>query len=322
MSRRGEFNPELFAFDPAQAYAWRVFDRFTVGTITFNRLEHTRKFFDGLLRHTHTPIEIIVVDNASTDGTVEYLRDLAARTERFRLVENSRNVGKGRALLQIRDMLADGLAVLFDNDIEILSNYWDVHLLKAFHAARLRLGSAEVAFGLRLLNCEEYGFRFAGRREVLPIPAARNALPRSSYAATSKDSTERDRLLDEEVVVGWTEFLLGGCTALPVAVFKRVRLEELYPMRLGGEDPFMSAELRRMGIPFGYIENGPVARHNDWPYTEAKVALYERLTRERAVTDLPYLRRALRDRWRRLAARLDAAKRGSAQSGSARTPKT
>ncbi len=299
-SRRAQFNPELFAFDPAQPYAWRVFERVTVATVTFNRLSHTRDFFRGLLRHTHLPIEMIAVDNASEDGTAEYLRGLAGEIEGFRLIENGRNVGKGRALLQIRDAVSDGLAVLFDNDIEILSNYWLVHLLKAFHAVRLRSGSSDVAFGMRLLNCEEYGFRFAGRREVLPIATRDNAPPRTSFAAVSKDSPERDHLLDEEVVVGWTDFLLGGCTALPVSVFKQVQLEDLYPMRLGGEDPFMSAELRRLGVPFGYIENGPVARHNDWPYTEEKIALYSRLTRERAVTDLPYLRWKLLALGRRL----------------------
>lgn len=302
-SRRAEFNPELFAFDPAQAYAWRVFDRVTVATVTFNRLSHTQSFFRGLLRHTHLPIDVVVVDNASEDGTVPYLRDLAGTIEGLRLVENGRNVGKGRALLQIRDMVSDGLVVLFDNDIEILSNYWLVHLQKAFHAARLRLGTPNVAFGLRLLNCEEYGFRFAVRREVLPIPARENAPPRTSYAAVSKDSPDQDRLLDEEVVVGWTDFLIGGSTALPASVFKQVRLQDLYPLRLGGEDPFMSEELRRLGVPFGYIENGPVARHNDWPYTEDKIALYSRLTRERAVTDLPYVRWKLLTQWRRLTGR-------------------
>lgn len=302
--RRGEFNPELFRFDPAQAYPWRVFDRVTVTTLTFNRLEHTRRFFDGLLRHTHMPIEIVAVDNASEDGTQEYLRDLAGRIEGVRLVENRRNVGKNRALLQIRDLLAadddGGLAVMFDNDIEIVSNYWLIHVLKAFHAARLRLGTAEVAFGLRLLNLDEYGFRFAAWREILPIPANRNAPPRTSYACTSKDSPDQDRLLDEEVVVGWTDFLLAGCMAMPVSVLRRIRFEDLFPLRLGGDDTFISAELKRLGVPLGYIENGPVARHNDWPYTDEKIALHARATRERAVTDLPYLRWKLRALARRL----------------------
>ncbi|MGH7044673.1 MAG: hypothetical protein ACREFY_21415, partial [Acetobacteraceae bacterium] len=67
-----------------------------------------------------------------------------------------------------------------------------------------------------------------------------------------------------------------------------------YPMKLGGDEAFIMRELDRLGAPAGYIENGPVARHNDWPYSEAKIALYSRLTQERAVTDLPWLRWKLR----------------------------
>ena len=52
----------------------------------------------------------------------------------------------------------------------------------------------------------------------------------------------------------------------------------------------MSAELMRLGVPMGYIENGPVLRHNDWPYTEEKIKLYEQLATTRAVADLSYFR--------------------------------
>jgi hypothetical protein len=44
----------------------------------------------------------------------------------------------------------------------------------------------------------------------------------------------------------------------------------------------------------GYLENGPVARHLDWPYSEEKIRLYAELTRTRAVTDLSYLRWKIR----------------------------
>jgi len=40
----------------------------------------------------------------------------------------------------------------------------------------------------------------------------------------------------------------------------------------------------------GYIENGPVVRHNDWPYTEDKVRDYQRLTTTRSVADLSWAR--------------------------------
>jgi glycosyltransferase involved in cell wall biosynthesis len=298
MSRRDQYNPPLFQFDPVQAYPWRVFDRITVATVTFNRIEYTRKFLNALERYAQMPFELLVIENASEDGSREMLRELAPQWPHLRVVENRRNVGMNRALLQIRDIVQDGMVVLTNIDIEILSNYFLVHLQKAFHAARLNLGTSDVGFGVRLLNCEEYGFRFATRHQTLPIPADSNAQPRTSYAAVSKDDSRTNRLLDEEVVVGWSDFLLGP-TILPVSVFKQFRLEDLYPLMIGGDDAFMSAEMKRLGVLFGYIENGPVARHNDWPYSEDKIAFYESIATKRAVTDVHYLRWKLKRTMRR-----------------------
>src|SRR5271170_4894332 len=299
-SRQDQFNPKLFLFDPAQSYPWLVFPQVTVATITFNRLEYTRRMLESLERYGQMPYELLVIDNASEDGTREFLAELAAQRPNLRVVHNRRNIGKGRALLQIRDMLEDGLLVFLDNDVELLSNYWLIHLQKAYHAARLVLGTADVGLGPRLLNCEEYGFRFVHRHEVMPIPTARNADPRTSYAAYSKDGSAYGQMLDEEVIIGWTDFLHGPIMCMTAALFRRVRLETMYPVAIGSEDGFVSEELHRLGVQLGYIVNGPVARHNDWPYTEEKIALYERLTRQRAVTDLPYIRWKLQHTWSRL----------------------
>jgi hypothetical protein len=310
------FNPDLFAFDPARSYAWRAFDRVTVAVIAWNRLEMTQAFFRGLYRTTHLPVEVLVVDNGSEDATPDYLAALAAAHPEIRVIANRRNIGKPRALLQIQQAVTDGLVVMFDNDIELLSNYWLVHVLKAFHAARLRYGTTDFAFGLRLINCEEYGFRFAVQQEVLPIPHAANDLPRTSYAAASKDTPDPSSLLDEQVVIGWTGHLLGGTGAMPVSVLKQLRLDEMYPKAIGGDDTHVSAELRRLGVRFGYIENGPVARHNDWPYTEEKVELYTALMQQRTVTDLPYLRWKWRDLKRRLIGALPGRSPGPRQEAS------
>src|SRR5262249_56170588 len=129
------------------------------------------------------------------DGAREYVGEGAARWPIFGVRKNRRNVGKSRGMLQLQEALTDGLAVMFDSDIELLSNYWLVHLQKAYHAARLRFGNTDVAFGLRPLNCEEYGFGFTYDQEVLPIPHQANDLPRPSYAAVSKDSPATDHPL-------------------------------------------------------------------------------------------------------------------------------
>ena len=42
--------------------------------VTHNQLEYTRQCLDSIRRLTDEPYELIVVDNGSTDGTVDYLR--------------------------------------------------------------------------------------------------------------------------------------------------------------------------------------------------------------------------------------------------------
>ena len=95
-------------------------------------------------------------------------------------------------------------------------------------------------------------------------------------------------------MLGWTEHLCGGAWSCPVPLYKQIEWERLYPKYLGGEDGFYTAECKRLGAGVAYIENGPIVRHNDWPYTEDKIKLYERLTQTRAVFDWPYMKQKLK----------------------------
>ena len=42
-----------------------------------NQVDYTRLCLDSVLRHTHTPYELILVDNGSTDETPDYLEEVA-----------------------------------------------------------------------------------------------------------------------------------------------------------------------------------------------------------------------------------------------------
>lgn len=58
--------------------------------LSYNEIEHTRNCISGIRNSCYAPCyEIIVVDNASTDGSVEWLRQQSDIT----LIENSENVG-------------------------------------------------------------------------------------------------------------------------------------------------------------------------------------------------------------------------------------
>jgi len=94
----------------------------TIIILTWNGLAYTKRCLETLRRRTTFPdYEVVVVDNGSTDGTVEYLRSLPW----LRLLENGRNLGfaKGnnRALEECGD---DCDFVLLNNDTEIIQTEW------------------------------------------------------------------------------------------------------------------------------------------------------------------------------------------------------
>jgi glycosyltransferase involved in cell wall biosynthesis len=63
------------------------------------------------------PFELIVVDDGSTDGSLETISDLAER-DRVRLVRRRRNRGKGAAIRTGIEAAAGDLLTIFDADLE------------------------------------------------------------------------------------------------------------------------------------------------------------------------------------------------------------
>jgi GT2 family glycosyltransferase len=68
--------------------------RASIVVISFNSLAFTRLCLESALANTgEPPFELIVVDNASGDGSREYLEELAERDARVTLLANSKNAG-------------------------------------------------------------------------------------------------------------------------------------------------------------------------------------------------------------------------------------
>ncbi len=65
----------------------------SIGLPVYNGSRFIRKAIDSMLAQTLTDFELIIVDNASTDDTVEICREYAQRDERVRLIENEKNLG-------------------------------------------------------------------------------------------------------------------------------------------------------------------------------------------------------------------------------------
>ncbi|MEU2233735.1 glycosyltransferase family 2 protein [Streptomyces vietnamensis] len=67
--------------------------RLTVGLPVYNGEEYLAESLDALLGQTYGDFELVVSDNASTDGTQDIAREYAARDPRVRYIRLPRNIG-------------------------------------------------------------------------------------------------------------------------------------------------------------------------------------------------------------------------------------
>jgi GT2 family glycosyltransferase/tetratricopeptide (TPR) repeat protein/SAM-dependent methyltransferase len=95
--------------------------------LTHDQLEYTRQCLDSIRRYTDEPYELIVVDNASFDGTLDYLR---AQPD-VRLIANDENRGFPAAANQGIEAARGGQVLLLNNDT-VVTTGWLGRMLRAF----------------------------------------------------------------------------------------------------------------------------------------------------------------------------------------------
>jgi GT2 family glycosyltransferase/glycosyltransferase involved in cell wall biosynthesis len=94
----------------------RVVRRASVVIVTYNNLALTRLCLESIVRNTdHPNYEVVVVDNASVDGTPAYLRYVASQHPHITVILNSANEGFARAN-------NIGLAAATGDDLVLLNN--------------------------------------------------------------------------------------------------------------------------------------------------------------------------------------------------------
>jgi O-antigen biosynthesis protein len=96
---------------------------------THNQLELTKLCVESIRQYTGQPHELIFVDNASTDGTLEYLESLCAAT----IIRNASNRGFPAAANQGIGA-AKGEQILLLNNDTIVTTGWLRRLLDAFRS--------------------------------------------------------------------------------------------------------------------------------------------------------------------------------------------
>ena len=89
------------------------------------------------------PIELIIVDDGSTDGTREFLREYAGRHDDTRVIRHDENRGKGSAIRRGIEHVTGDIAIIQDADLEYDPRDYPV-LLKPIVEQR-----ADIVFGNR-----------------------------------------------------------------------------------------------------------------------------------------------------------------------------
>ncbi|WP_298868601.1 glycosyltransferase [uncultured Gimesia sp.] len=98
--------------------------------VTHNQLPYTQQCIDSLRMRTDEPYELILIDNASTDGTPDYLNTLADA----RVILNSENRGFPAAVNQGLEV-ASGKNILLLNNDTLLTTGWLSRLLARLHSS-------------------------------------------------------------------------------------------------------------------------------------------------------------------------------------------
>lgn len=96
--------------------------KLSIITLTYNHLDYTKQYIERLYRYT-SDFELIIVDNGSTDGTVEYLKSL--NKDNLKFIFNSENLGFSKGNNQGIE-ISDGEYIGFlNNDILLYPNWFE-----------------------------------------------------------------------------------------------------------------------------------------------------------------------------------------------------
>ena len=97
----------------------------SVVAVTRDNLPFLRLCLESMLAGTERPCELIVVDNASTDGTPAYLAQLAERNPNVRLIDNETNHGFAAACNQGAAVAAETFSCFSTTTPQSPTGGWD-----------------------------------------------------------------------------------------------------------------------------------------------------------------------------------------------------
>jgi GT2 family glycosyltransferase len=112
-----------------------LFPNVTIGIVTFNNRDLTELCLESIAAHTvHPNYEVVLVDNASEDGTVEWLQSDVAARPRHRVVVNETNRGFAAGCNQAFENSTAEYLCLLNNDT-VVTDGWLTTMVRALQGS-------------------------------------------------------------------------------------------------------------------------------------------------------------------------------------------
>lgn len=193
---------------PAQVAAGRTAGLTSIVMLTWNQLPVTQDCVASIRRHTNEPYELIVVDNGSTDGTVDWLHTEAASHPGMRLVLNARNQGFARGCNQGLAAATGEFVMLLNNDV-VVTEGWLAGMRETLERTN------GVGFVGPMTN------EISGRQKVVPIGYEESLSELDTFAAEWRRRHRYQRVFSPRVV--------GFCMLSRASLYDAIgRLDETF----------------------------------------------------------------------------------------------
>jgi GT2 family glycosyltransferase len=188
--------------------------------VTYNRLELTKKTFNSILETTKTPFNLIIIDNASSDGTQEYL-------QKFCQEHSTQNFFKGHKLQFNKENM--GIAIGRNQALKLSESEWlstidnDMLFPENWLGKCIDVLSANPNYGMIGVNVENVDY---------PI-------------------VEKDGLQWQKKSQG---NLGAACTVFNRKLHKMIGFFNTEYQKYGEEDSDFGIRIRALGLQMGYIK--------------------------------------------------------------------
>ena len=126
--------------------------RTTFVVVNYNGEKYIERCMESILSQTCKKFRILVVDNASTDKSVQIIRNIADRSSKVEVIRNDENVGFAKAVNQALELIDSSLIALVNNDV-FLDNKWLEEMVKsARNDLRAGIFASKIYFLNGLIN--------------------------------------------------------------------------------------------------------------------------------------------------------------------------